>query len=205
MMPHCMLEVADLYFEYPDKQILQGVQFSVNRGTLLHLRGENGAGKTTLLKLISGMLQPEQGDIYYDGCSIWDDIAHYQQTLCYVGHKSGISQLLTVRENCRFELPGNQSAIPFAEIMALCGLEGLEDVLCGLLSVGQRRRVGLMRLFMSGALLWLLDEPLVALDNKAIDILIKALDMHLARGGLVVLTSHQMIPLKHDSYQEYHL
>lgn len=197
------LEVIELDFDYPEKQILQGVQFTVDFGYLLHLRGGNGAGKTTLLKLLAGMLRPEQGDIRYAGNSIHDDLAAYQHHICYVGHKAGVSQLLTVRENCRFELHRDKASLPFEELIQLFSLQGLEDVTCNLLSVGQRRRVGLLRLFMSNAPVWLLDEPLVALDSEAIDILMVLLNKHLANQGLVVLTSHQHLPMKQDNYQEY--
>jgi heme exporter protein A len=198
-----MLEVKHLGFDYPDKQLLQGVEFVVPEGGLLHLRGSNGAGKTTLLKLLSGMLLPTQGEIHYCGRSIHDHIAVYQQNVCYVGHKSGISQLLTVRENCRFDLHQANQLLPFDDLIKSFSLSGLEDVQCGLLSVGQRRRVGLLRLAMTHASLWLLDEPLVALDNDAIAILMASLNTHLSRGGLVVLTSHQNLPLGQVNYQEY--
>lgn len=198
-----MLDVEHLDFDYPDKQLLHGVQFTVNPGCLLHLRGGNGAGKTTLLKLLAGVLHPTQGDIRYCGHSIRKNVATYQRAICYVGHKTGVSQLLTVRENCRFELHRNDHTQSFEELIKRYDLQGLEDVVCGLLSAGQRRRVGLLRLAMSDASLWLLDEPLVALDKDAVSILMITLNQHLARGGLVVLTSHQNIPQGPGNYQEY--
>lgn len=198
-----MLEVHNLDFDYPDKQVLHGVEFTVNSGCILHLRGGNGVGKTTLLKLLAGILRPEHGDIQYCGQSIMADMAAYQQHICYVGHKTGISQLLTVRENCRFELHRDQSMLSFEEMITLFSLQGLEDVACNLLSVGQRRRVGLLRLLMSNAPLWLLDEPLVGLDTEAISLLIASISKHQTNGGQVVLTSHQNLPLKKEHYQEY--
>lgn len=198
-----MLEVSNLDFDYPDKQVLHRVEFTVNPGCILHLRGGNGAGKTTLLKLLAGILHPERGDIRYCGHTITEDIATYQQHICYVGHKTGVSQLLTVRENCRFELHRDQSILSFDEMIKYFSLQGLEDVACNLLSVGQRRRVGLLRLLMSNAPLWLLDEPLVGLDKEAISLLIASLTKHQARGGQIVLTSHQNLPLGKENYQEY--
>jgi heme exporter protein A len=198
-----MLKVSNLDFDYPDKQVLQGVQFTVHPGHLLHLRGANGAGKTTLLKVLTGLLHPTHGDIQYKGCSITDDITAYQQQICYVGHKTGVSQLLTVRENCRFELKSNNHILSFEEIIQLFALQGLEDIPCNLLSVGQRRRVGLMRLVMSQASLWLLDEPLVGLDKDAINLLMRVLEKHLEKGGQIILTSHQQLPLRQENYQEY--
>ena len=198
-----MLEVIDLDFDYPDKRVLKAVQFAVPVGTLMHLRGGNGAGKTTLLKLLAGMLRPTKGYIRYDGRSIHEDSPSYQQAICYIGHKTGVSQLLTVRENCRFDLRRDGSGLSFEALMHNFALEGLEDDVCGLLSAGQRRRVGLLRLLMSDAHLWLLDEPLVALDHNAVTMLMTAIQRHIANGGLVVLSSHQNLPLGTDNYQEY--
>lgn len=198
-----MLEVINLDFDYPEKNLLHDIQFSVNPGCLLHLRGGNGAGKTTLLKLLAGILQPSQGDIRYDGRPIKDDLASYQQSLCYLGHKTGVSQSLTVKENCRFELSRNPCSPCLAELLPALGLQGLEDIACGLLSVGQRRRVAMSRLLISKAPLWLLDEPLVALDVNAVAILMNLLNKHLQTGGLVILSSHQSLPWQPDDYQEY--
>lgn len=200
-----MLEVQRLNFDYSDKRLLQGVEFTLDAGCLLHLCGANGAGKTTLLKLLAGVLHPNQGDIRYRGHSISKDIATYQQNICYVGHKPGVSPLLTVRENCHFELQRDDDSVLFDELIHSFSLQGFEDSLCGLLSVGQRRRVSLLRLAISKASLWLLDEPLVALDKEAIALLMMSLNNHLSSGGLVVLTSHQNLPIKQGNYQEYRL
>lgn len=198
-----MLEVNNVSFDYADKPLLHNVQFSVPAGHLLHLRGNNGTGKTTLLKLLSGMLRPLSGDICYQGQSIWQDLAVYQDAICYVGHKAGISQLLTVRENCRFALRHNPHQLSLEALLQRFALSGLEDVLCGVLSAGQRRRVGLLRLLMSDASLWLLDEPLVALDHDAVGLLMNCFSEHLNKGGQIILTSHQTIPLLNNHCLEY--
>ncbi len=198
-----MLDVINLNFDYAEKPLLQGVQFSLDKGSLLHLRGANGAGKTTLLKLLAGLLHPSQGEIRYQGTPIAADLATYQRNICYVGHKPGVSLLLTVRENCRFDLQRHRSALSIDALLALFSLSDLADMPCGLLSVGQRRRVGLMRLLMSDAPLWLLDEPLVALDTEAVTLLMQCLADHLAKKGQVILTSHQNLPLNDGDYQEY--
>lgn len=198
-----MLDLIDLHFDYPDRHVLKGVSLSVNAGQLMHLRGNNGAGKTTLLKLLAGIIQPTKGDIYYEGGSIHKDITTYQNMLCYIGHKTGVSQVLTIRENCHFDLLYGRNGLSYNELIRAFALEGLDDVICGMLSAGQRRRVGLLRLLMSDARIWLLDEPLVALDQQTISILMSFVQQHLAKGGLIILTSHQTLPLKKENYQEY--
>jgi heme exporter protein A len=200
-----MLDVINLNFDYTDKPLLQNVQFQVEAGQLLHLQGDNGAGKTTLLKLLAGLLQPALGEIRYQGQDIRDHLAEYQQSLCYVGHKTGVSHVLTVRENCQFDLQRGKHCMPFEALISRFSLKGLEDVPCGLLSAGQQRRVGLLRILMSDALLWLLDEPLVALDQDAAMILMDCFAEHLDKGGMIVLTSHQALPEFDRNCRDYRL
>ena len=190
-----MLDVINLSFDYTDKSLLKDVQFSLEAGQLLHLRGHNGAGKTTLLKLLAGLLHPTRGEVRYQDRAITENLAEYQQSICYVGHKAGVSHVLTVRENCQFDLQRGQHSMPFHDLINRFSLTGLEDVPCGLLSVGQRRRVGLLRILMSDASLWLLDEPLVALDHDAVAILMDCFGEHLDKGRQIILTSHQPVPL----------
>lgn len=200
-----MLDVCSLNFEYPDKPLLHEVQFMVKPGSLLHLRGNNGSGKTTLLKLLAGILQPLDGDIRYHGKLITDDLPSYQKNICFVGHKAGISPLLTVQENCKFDLHKSRCNLSIEELITSFGLDEFKDTPCSLLSAGQKRRVALLRLLMSDASLWLLDEPLVALDNDALLLFMTHLNNHLISGGIVVLTSHQSLPDKPENYQEYYL
>lgn len=196
-----MLDVIDLGFDYLEQPLLNEVTFHLPVGGLLHLKGANGAGKTTLLKLIAGLYRPIQGEIQFSGKSIHQDLASYQHQLCFVGHKTGSNPGLTLRENCFFDLHYQEDSIE--ELAAIFKLEPHLDSPCGLLSAGQRRQVGLLRLWMSAAKLWLLDEPLVALDDTALNLIMAKIDSHRKQGGAVLLTSHQKLPLSSSAYEEY--
>ncbi|KTD21195.1 cytochrome c biogenesis heme-transporting ATPase CcmA [Legionella londiniensis] len=198
-----MLEVTAINFEYPERSVLSRVSFSVERGSLLHLRGMNGAGKTTLLKLLAGILPVQDGTIQFQGKNISDDLACYQQQICFLGHKSGISSLLTPLENCRFDLSRNEIFSSLNQLLKQFSLQHVADIPCGLLSAGQKRRVALMRLAMSQATIWLLDEPMVALDREGTTLLMDMIGEHLKQGGMVILSSHQTIPNLGKAYQEY--
>ena len=200
-----MLDVIALSFDYQDKLLLNNIQFSLGAGQLLHLQGANGKGKTTLLKLLAGLLTPNEGEIQLDGESSTKDSISYQRMLCYIGHKSGLNPLFTVRENCLFDLHWGRRSISFERLLEGFGLQGLEDEFCYHLSAGQQRRVSLLRIAMTDARLWLLDEPLVALDTEAILTLKLCVENHLEQGGQVVLTSHQGLPFLRQTYQEYSL
>lgn len=196
-----MLEVIDLNFDYQDNPLLNRVIFSLPPGGMLHLRGVNGSGKTTLLQLIAGLYRPAEGEIRFSGQNIHQDLPAYHQQLCFIGHKPGINLSLTLRENYLFDPHYQEGTID--EFASIFKLAPYLDTPCGLLSAGQRRLVALLRLWTSTAKLWLLDEPLVALDDHALGLIISKVDNHREQGGSVLLTSHQKLPLNTRSYQEY--
>lgn len=198
-----MLDVIELDFDYQEQPLLKKVTFHLPAGGLMHLRGANGAGKTTLLKLIAGLYHPAQGQIQFAGQTIDDNLAAYQRQLCFVGHKTGINPYLTLRENCFFDIHYGHHNKNINELAAIFKLENHLDSPCGLLSAGQRRQVGLLRLWLSDAQLWLLDEPLVALDDFSLAIIMAKIDSHRGQGGAVLLTSHQNLSLSKSDYQEF--
>ncbi|MBI2785137.1 MAG: heme ABC exporter ATP-binding protein CcmA [Legionella longbeachae] len=199
-----MLDVINLAFDYQDQPLLNEVAFHLSIGGLLHLRGTNGAGKTTLLKLIAGLHQPLQGEIQFLGKNIAINRAEYQRQLCFVGHKTGINPNLSLRENCFFDLHYSYG-VEIEELVSIFKLEQYLDFPCGLLSAGQRRQAGLLRLWMTHAKLWLLDEPLVALDDRAVKLIMSKIASHRELGGSVLMTSHQHLPLSRADYEEYSL
>lgn len=200
-----MLEVRDLCFEYAETPVLSDIHFLIKPGVLLHLRGANGSGKTTLLKLLAGILPLQQGQIIFKEKTIHDDIDLYQKNLCFVGHKPGISSLLSPLENSRFDLAREKSEQALMPLIKQFALESVQNTPCGLLSAGQRRRVALMRLVMSNTLIWVMDEPLVALDHKGVELLMNCIRQHLTQGGIVILSSHQSLPSHDINCQEYDL
>lgn len=200
-----MLDVIDLSFDYQDQPVLAHISFQLPSQCILHLKGANGAGKTTLLKLLSGLHRPQEGEIRFHGVNVENDITSYQQQLCFVGHKPGINPYLTLKENCIFDLHYGRLDKNFIELASIFNLDNDLDSPCGLLSAGQKRQVSLLRLWMTDAKIWLLDEPLVALDDAAQQILMEQLQNHAAKGGSVLLTSHQNLPLDTCEYQEFHL
>lgn len=181
-----MLHVTDLIFDYSDKFLLQNVCFSIFKGTILHVKGKNGSGKTTLLKLLAGLLHPVSGNI---SC---------QEKLCYVGHQNGVNTRLTPYEHLRFDLCVLDDGV-LNNMLDCMILQDVRDIPCVLLSSGQKRRVGLLRLLMAEAKLWLLDEPLVGLDEAGMQVFSDLIQMHLKQAGSIVLTSHQNLPFKVDA------
>jgi heme exporter protein A len=206
------LEVINLKFEYPDdafdcstKYLINNTSFKVSEGSLLHLSGKNGSGKTTILKLIAGLLRPEKGEIRYFNKPIYNNLISYHENICYVGHKTGISLTLTVFENCFFDLKHTHMHQGIDDLLKRFSLFEVRNTPCALLSSGNRRRVGLLRLMLSRARLWLVDEPIIALDKDAIAFFVDSLKDHTNRGGMVIYTSHQQIDLPTANHTEYTL
>lgn len=187
--------------------LFKRLSFTLHRGKAIHLKGHNGSGKTSLFKLLNGTLSPDAGTLSVLG-KVVNELAHEDyRKLLYLGHKTAIKHELTVMENlqlnsCLFDgLKMDEKQLSAA--LSAVGLSRFGEQPAGKLSAGQKRRVMLARLWGSVGEqhtekpLWLLDEPLTALDIDAIDALQILMDKHLSLGGGVVFTSHQTLNLQH--------
>ena len=193
-----MLQASGLFCERGDRQLLNGLSFSLESGQLLHIRGANGAGKTSLLRIIAGLLLPTEGEVLWSGKPIKQQREEYHQDLLYLSHLDGVKGDLTAIENLRIDSQlqaANATDVEMWSALGKIGLAGFEEVFTKQLSQGQHRRVGLCRLLLSKAKLWVLDEPFNALDVKAVKMLADLIEAHLGAGGMVMLTTHQDVPL----------
>lgn len=172
------LTVSNLSVLRASRHLLSGVGFEVLSGQALILRGPNGLGKTTLLRTIAG-LQP----VYEGQVDMPEDAA------VYAGHLDGIKSTLTVRENLEFWASVFGTKTIDAAISAF-DMGYLIDRPGGMLSAGQKRRLGLARLIVTGRPIWLLDEPTVSLDTAAVAQFGAMTQAHLERGGVAVIATH---------------
>ncbi len=192
-----MLEARAITCVKGDRLLFEDLNLQLRPGQVCQVRGGNGAGKTTLLRILCGLSLPDSGDVLWAGSSIRQDPGQFQADLAYIGHSNGIKMDLTARENLAFSLT-MQSASANASIdnaIAKVGLGGSEHLLCRLLSAGQRRRVAIARLYLTRAFLWVLDEPLGAIDADGVQDIEKVLEEHLSRDGMVIMTTHQPLHL----------
>jgi heme exporter protein A len=151
--------------------LFQGLDLDLRPGEALHLSGPNGSGKSSLIRLAAGLLRAESGRIERSVLALADDALALDR-----------------------ELPLRQ-ALSFwggrvDEAMDSLGLARLARVPVRLLSAGQAKRAALARVVASGAPLWLLDEPLNALDSASVERLQAVIAFHLAGGGAVLAASH---------------
>ncbi len=158
--------------------VLSGLTFAVEPGRALILRGPNGAGKTTLLRTLAGLQAPMAGTLAPD-----------RDAVAYGGHADGMKGQLTVAENLVF-WAGLHGTGGIDAALDAFGLRPLEDRLAQHLSAGQRRRLGLARILVTGRPVWCLDEPTVSLDAGATARFAAMVERHLASGGTAILATH---------------
>jgi heme exporter protein A len=164
-------------------------------GEIAEVTGPNGVGKSTLLRAIAGFLPLGSGRISWVESEATDS-ALLAERLHYVGHLDGLKSALTARENLNIGrgLLGRGRLTPL-EALGRMELAHVLDLPVGYLSAGQRRRVALARLLITDRPLWLLDEPLTALDRHARALLKAVVADHLGSGGLVIAATHEQLGL----------
>jgi heme exporter protein A len=194
-----MLDANDLECLRGNRRLFAGISFALAPGECLQVHGANGSGKTSLLRILCGLSRPERGAVRWNGESIDDAADEYRAALAFCGHANALKEDLTPAENllasaALYGTPATSESARAA--LDAFGILSLEALPVRALSQGQKRRVALARLAVCQRRLWILDEPLAALDARAAETLAARLDSHLAQGGLAVLTSHQPIELR---------
>jgi heme exporter protein A len=189
-----MLEVEGLACQRGGRWLFRDLDFTLVAGELLHVQGVNGSGKTSLLRILAGLSLPERGRVLWQNGVVEDAREEYVAELLYLGHQPAVKDDLTVIENlmitCR--LAGvDVSLSGLVRALETVGLARCMHAPARILSQGQRRRLALARLWLDARPLWILDEPFTALDMEAAALLENRLQSHLARGGMIVLTTHQ--------------
>ncbi|MBB1201430.1 cytochrome c biogenesis heme-transporting ATPase CcmA [Enterobacteriaceae bacterium 89] len=192
-----MLEAACLSVERDERDLFHSLSFGIGEGEWVQVTGANGAGKTTLLRLLAGLLRPESGEIRFRGVSLAHAREQYYQNLLWIGHQPGMKARLTALENIRFWQPGHPLPA-YYDALAKAGLAGYEDLPLHQLSAGQQRRASLARLWLTQAQIWLLDEPFTAIDSAGVARLTQRMMEHTAQGGIVIMTTHQLLPVEQE-------
>ncbi len=191
------LEASNLICARGGRTVFRALSFSVGAGEFLCVEGANGAGKSSLLRLIAGFLTPAEGTIRLRTKD--DEIVDGEERgkfAGFLGHQDAVKSQMTVMEQLSFfaRLYGRPAAV--TEALAAVGLARLADVPGQYLSAGQRKRLALARLKLSGRPLWLMDEPLAALDSAGKTIAAELIAAHCAAGGIAVAATHEPLGIK---------
>ncbi|MGP2503109.1 cytochrome c biogenesis heme-transporting ATPase CcmA [Pantoea ananatis] len=188
-----MLEIMNLLCVRDERALFEALTFRVSAGDIVQIEGPNGAGKTSLLRILAGLSTPEHGEVRWQSQQIHQQRDVWHQAMLYLGHLPGITSALPALENLRFYHPNCRDEHIFTALASV-GLAGYEDVPAAQLSAGQQRRIALARLWLTQATLWILDEPLTALDPVGVETLMARFAEHAQQGGSVIVTSHQALP-----------
>jgi heme exporter protein A len=192
------LDIKSLECVRDDRVLFSGLSFNIGPGEVLQIEGPNGCGKTSLLRIVCGLRLPDQGEVLWSGESIQANREDYYANMVYIGHLPCIKADLTVLENVRALLDTRSLSLSDEQIghaLYNVGLASYEDVPSKSLSSGQRRRILLAFISLAQAELWILDEPLTALDVQGVDLVESMILEHKSNGGSVIFTTHHGMQL----------
>lgn len=183
-----LLVVRGLAFSRNEEPLFGPLDFVVEAGEALLVRGDNGTGKTTLLRILAGLLRADGGTLEVSGRAADRE----SRAIAYLGHLPAFKADLSALENLEFfcALHGQREGRDLEQAMPHVGLASYEDSLARTLSAGQKKRLSLARMWLSPAPLWLLDEPYANLDLDGIELVNRLIVGHLDDGGATLVTTH---------------
>ena len=199
MVDDLQLEARGLAGQRGHATLFAGIAFSLRGGEALVVQGPNGSGKTTLLRIVAGLTMPSAGEVRWRGQPMRAFDERLREVVAFQGHAPALKDELTAFENLDAwtSLHGARvSRAAIDEALDAVALSRRQRLPVRVLSQGQRRRVGLARLALCNRAVWILDEPLTALDTDATGVLGRLLARHLASNGICIAASHQPLPIE---------
>jgi len=188
------LRVENLLCSRDDKVLFSNLSLEVKSGQLLLLEGRNGAGKTTLLRILSGLRQADEGEIYWNDQKISDLSFEFYQDVSFMGHHNALKGDLTSRENLEVSIALSAgSDVEIEKALEDVKLAGYEDEFVKKFSAGMKRRLAVAKLLVLDTPLWVLDEPYTSVDVNGIKLIEGFIEKHLQNKGLVIMTSHHEV------------
>lgn len=178
--------------------IVRGVDLTLGPGEAVQLFGPNGSGKTSLLALLAGHIEPAEGSVLWRRAEVEAGPAPFAGSVFFLGHEASVKSALTAEENLLFwaalyNLKGAEARQQVSDALARLGISRLRNYKAGRLSAGQRRRIDLGRALLARRPVWLLDEPVAALDSEGDRIVSGVIAEHLEEGGLAVIATHDTL------------
>lgn len=190
------LTISQLAFSRENQCFFKNLNAELHPGEILQIRGENGSGKSTLLRILAGLLAPEEGQIYWNQQCILKENDAYKKVIRYLGHRNALKSYLSVHENLKLAEALQSQGISLEKIMEECHIGHLQKKQVEQLSAGQLRRVSFAKILLNPGKIWILDEPLTALDQQGQAWLTALFAAHLQKNGLIIIATHQNLMLE---------
>ena len=200
------------------RSLLANLSGQLNPGQIMFVKGSNGIGKTSFLRTLSGLLSLKTGQISLHFTTT-DDVSEgksrtplkldhndpaFGLNIAYLGHQNGLKRGMTLAEDLAFwgGLTQEKNALPsrITDILARLRLQDLKDRPCQFLSSGQSRRLAFARMMVANRPIWILDEPLVGLDQQARADVTNLMRLHLNQGGIIIVASHDPLTIAAAEY-----
>ena len=188
-----MIELVGVTKSYGNKKALNNLNLTIEAGKIFRFLGHNGAGKSTTIKSLVSILEPSQGEIFFDGKNIKENRLAIKQKIAYVPDSPDIFLQLTANEywdliSAAYELQASDDRRQ--ELIELFSLVGHEDETIESFSHGMRQKTIIIGALLPDPDIWILDEPLQGLDPQAAFDLKKMIRQHAEKGKTVIFSTH---------------
>ena len=194
-----MLLAQSISFNRLNKEIFENISLSLTSGKIVILKGKNGSGKTTLLKILLNIIKPTSGSIYWKGKSLDKNLYDYYKNITYIADKTSSLKQLKVYENIKIWKKlfiSNVSSGQINNVLSILKLNNYLNTKVSSLSLGEIKKLELLRLIIENKKVWILDEPFTNLDVDSINTITQTIVDHCDNDGSVIFTSHQDIQIQ---------
>ena len=188
-----MLLINNLSFTRGRTKIFEHLNLSLSKGSIIQIKGNNGSGKTTFLQSLLNILEPEIGEIFWEGKNINKGIFNFYKETTFIMDQSSATKYLTVLDNINFWKGLSSSTISNDKILLLLesfNLKQYKNTKVMHLSSGEIKKLELLRLIFEQKMFWVLDEPYTHLDDTSTQILNQTFQDHVINNGIIIFTSH---------------
>jgi len=188
-----MLLINNLSFYRNETEIFRNLSLSLSNEKMIQIKGSNGSGKTTFLKVILNILEPNSGEIIWNGKNIKKNIFNFYNQTTFIMDNNTSTRELSVEDNINFWKGLSSSKMNNEEIFILLkklNIEQYYNTKVMYLSSGEKKKLELLRLILEQKKLWVLDEPFNHLDELSIEILNQTFLDHVNNDGMILFASH---------------
>ena len=190
-----MIKVRNLTKKYGDFKAVDDISFDINDGEIIGFIGANGAGKSTTIKMMTGIIQPNNGDVEFNGKSIVYDSLEAKQQFGYIPDSPDMFLRLTGLAYLNFvcDIYGVPTEDRHENILRLADEFKIKNSLNDRIinySHGMRQKINIIAVLLYNPSVWILDEPMVGLDPEAAYLLKSKMKEHVKKGNTVFFSTH---------------